>query len=264
MLWSATAEAQRGSEMDNNFIYLPDAYAGEREILISGGCHAAAVGGVSAPHFFLSAARPYMIRGWNLFSGSFATPVANGGGSVNLLSESFEGYRLLTGGLTYAKKLSSVWSIGVGFSFSQLKFSGTENSILAGYRLAILYKPSAKMGIAVEMERAPYGHSPYRKIPVFPSGFRTEWWMRISPSVQTFLLLQKTMYSPPSLAFLLKYIPHEKIRVRFGIDAAVSTLWLGLGIQLDKIRVELNTGFHPYLGATAGAAFAAQTRPPDP
>ncbi|MCR6721305.1 MAG: hypothetical protein NVV59_13705 [Chitinophagaceae bacterium] len=67
MLWSATAEAQRGSEMDNNFIYLPDAYAGEREILISGGCHAAAVGGVSAPHFFLSAARPCMIRGWNLF-----------------------------------------------------------------------------------------------------------------------------------------------------------------------------------------------------
>lgn len=264
VLWSATAEAQRGSEMDNNLIYLPDAYEGEREILISGGCHAAAVGGVSAPHFFLSASRPYMIRGWNLFSGSFATPVLNGGGSIGLLSESFEGYRFLNAGLTYAKKLSSTWFVGAGFSFSQLKLSGSENSALAGYRLAIQYRPSVKMGIAVEMERAPNGHSPYRKVSAFPSGFRMEWWMRISSSVQSFLLIQKSMFAPPSLAFVLKYIPHEKIRIRLGLDATVSSFLIGFGIQLDRMRIELNSGFHPYLGLTAGAALSARTRPPEP
>ena len=109
------------------------------------------------------------------------------------------------------------------------------------------------MALAVEVNRAAMIPSSYQSFSWLPNGFRVEWWLRISRAVQTFVLVRKHSFSPPSAAIVLKYIPHEKIMIRLGLDASVASFWLGVGFNLDKWRIELNTGMHPFLGITTGA-----------
>jgi len=254
VLWIATAEAQRSSVAGSEVIYLPDSYDGEKEITISGGCQAAAVGGVSAPQFFISASRPYFISGWNRAEAGISFPLRGDAAGGVLGYEGFEAFRKFHAGIVYAKKLADRWLLGAGFGTASLHIAGNRREWAWAYRLAVQYRPVEKMVIATEISRPATFFSPYQEHSYLPSSFRVECWLRISASAQAFMLIQKSAFSNPSVAIVLRYMPDKQINIRLGIDASVSAFWLGAGWKMNRWRIEVNAGVHPYLGASGGMA----------
>lgn len=260
MIGLTTAEAQRSSGAVSETLYLPEAYDGGTEGLVCGGSLTATVAQVPGPLFWVNASRPFMIPGWNQLSASIASPIAGDGMMASIGFERFENFLNLDAQLVYGKRLSDSWSIGAGFGFSMQRVGANPLQTRAGYRFGALFHISEKIKTAFEVERSSMVLSVYHRPSLLPRSARMEWWVRISPAVQFLIQLRKQDYLSPSLAAVLKYVPHEKVVVRVAIDASTASYWLGIGLLLDRWRIELGSGFHPYLGATATAGLGGGLR----
>ena len=64
--------------------------------------------------------------------------------------------------------------------------------------------------------------------------------------------VQKTENQPLSLNAGLQYLFADKLFARGGISSAASISYIGFGVLIKNIRVDVTASFHPYLGVTPG------------
>jgi hypothetical protein len=64
--------------------------------------------------------------------------------------------------------------------------------------------------------------------------------------------VQKTEDKPLTVNAGMQYVFADNLIARGGISSATSVYYIGFGVKLKSIRVDVTASFHPYLGVTPG------------
>ena len=155
-------------------------------------------------------------------------------------------------GLAYGRELGSNVSLGVQFTYSsqQAVGYGKAAALAADAGALIQLSPQLNAGIQVQNLAANnFGKEGDEKLaPVFTAGLGYD----VSEKVFIGAEAEKTEDLPFTINAGLHYRVAEKLNVRTGVSTATSVYYLGFGVHLKNLRIDVTVSVHPYLGTTPG------------
>ncbi len=182
-----------------------------------------------------------------------ALPSKGGGWGLFLSSVGTEYYQENKTGLSFALRLGPRFSAGVQLDAWGVVIAGGYGSSYAldgdiGFQ-AMLTKTLMVGAHVINPTRAQFTGYSAASLPVSMSlGMAYE----ASSSVLLTAEAQKETYFPPAFKFGLEYKPATGLFVRTGISAGPWTYCLGAGYQINKLKLDFSSTWHPVLGFTPG------------
>ena len=195
--------------------------------------------------------RRFMLRELSLYDAVFVLPTRSGNFGFNAAYNGFNEYYEAQAGLAYGRRLGDRFSLGVQFNYYTIRIAGY------GGGSALFIEAGALIQLTAQLRAGMHVYNPAggqlrntgEKLPfVYTTGLGYDASRQFSISVE----MQKETDQPPDVNVSLQYQLHPRVMTRGGIATSTSRLWLGIGIAVRFLRVEVAVSYHPQLGATPG------------
>ncbi|HEX8315540.1 MAG TPA: hypothetical protein VF609_11130 [Flavisolibacter sp.] len=185
---------------------------------------------------------------------SFAAALPTISGNFGVKGDYFGGehYKEITLGLGYGRKVGDRLDIGVAFNYFSVNTSGY------GSASAVTFDAGAIIHLTDAVQTGVHLYNPVgmkmgkagtERLPaIYSVG------LGYDASSQLFIGAEvvKTEDQPVSVKAGLQYVFDDKLIARSGISSASSVYYLGFGVKLKNLRLDITSSFHPYLGVTPG------------
>lgn len=214
--------------------------------------NAASLAGVEQFSAGLYAERRFMLQELSSYSFAAAIPVKSGNFGFRGDRYGGQDYNETVLGLAYGRSLGERVDVGLQFNYLSMNASGygAASTILFDAGVVLQLTETFQTGVAVhnpvgmkigktEEERLPSMYS-------FGLGYD------LSPQFFMGAEVQKVEDQPVTVNAGFHYAFTEKLLARGGISSATSSYYLGFGVLLKNLRVDLTATIHPYLGSTPG------------
>ena len=196
--------------------------------------------------------RRFLLKELSSYSVVAALPTASG--AVGLRGDYFGEvlYNESGMGLAYGRSLGTKADVGLGFHYFSMKAAGYGAAATVTFDAgAVLYLSDVvQAGVSVYnpvgMKLGKGGEEKLPSIYSFGIGYDA------SPQAFIGAEVQKTEDQPVSVNAGLQYLFAEKLIARSGFSSAASVYYLGFGVKLQKLRIDVAASVHPYLGVTPG------------
>jgi hypothetical protein len=212
--------------------------------------NAASLAGIKEFSAGIYSERRFMLQELSSYSFAAALPTTTGcfgmrgdytGGSL---------YNETAVGLSFAKRLGNKVDVGTQFHY----FSAAASSY--GTASAITFDAGAIFHLTEQIQTGVHVYNPVRmklvreeKIPsVYAAGIGYD----ASPQLFIGAEAQKTEDQPLSINAGLQYVFGDKLIACGGISSATSVYYIGFGVKLKSLRVDVTASFHSYFGITPG------------
>lgn len=156
------------------------------------------------------------------------------------------------GGLAYGRNLGSKLAVGVQFDYLTFAAAGygAAATLQVGAGALVRLSPQVQAGLqANHPVRSGLGRKNPEALPaVYTAGLGYD----ASPQVFLSAEVQKVEDQPVCVRAGLHYQFAQKLLARAGVQSATAAYYLGFGVRLPHLRVDVSVSLHPYLGATPG------------
>jgi hypothetical protein len=155
-------------------------------------------------------------------------------------------------GLAYARKVASTIDVGVKFNYHTVRIAGYGSESAINFEIGTLFHLTDKLHAGAHVYNplgSKLGKSGEEKL---ASIYRTGLGYEVSENVFVSTEIVKQEDMPISVNAGLHYNVQDNIFIRAGISTQNNNSFVGVGVKLGLIRVDLNTAYHPQLGFTPG------------
>ena len=196
--------------------------------------------------------RRFLLRELNNFLAVLVLPASSGNFGARAGYSGFKDYNETQLGIAYGRKLGSRVDIGVQFNYHTIHIAGYGNaSVITVEAGAILHlAENLHTGIHVANPAGGYfGKSFSEKLPaVYTMGLGYDASEKFFISAE----IKKEEDQPVNITAGLQYKFLPQLLTRIGISATTSSVWIGIGIILPAIQLDITTAYHPQLGISPG------------
>jgi hypothetical protein len=212
----------------------------------------AALAGINKFSAGVFSERRFMLQ--ELSSYSFAATLPTSSGNFGLSGDYYgaQAYKETTGALSYARKLGTRVDIGLGFHYFSMNASGYGSASTVTFDAGAIFHLTEAVQTGIHIYNPvgmKIGKTGEEKLPaVYTAGIGYD----VSPQVFIGSEVQKTEDQPLNVNVGIHYQFADKLMARGGLSTATSVYYLGFGVQLKNLRVDVTSSFHPYLGVTPG------------
>ncbi len=155
-------------------------------------------------------------------------------------------------GLAYSRRLSEKIDIGVQFNYYNIKSEGYGSAFSVNAEGGIIFHLTESLNIGFHMYNpmgSPIGKSHEEKLPaIYSAGFGYD----VSSKVFIGATIEKQESEPLNLNAGLHYFFEERMSACAGISAATSSYYMGFGIGMKSLHLNMLASLHPQLGVTPG------------
>ena len=196
--------------------------------------------------------RRFMMKDLAFYQMAFAIP--NKYGQFGFTGNYFGSteYKETSLGLAYGRKLMDNLSIGAQFNYYSVNIQGYGNSSSVNFEAGFLFQitPQFHLGIhSYNPTGSNLGKEGTDKLPAIHTlgmGYETSDKFTISGEIQ------KQENEPININAGLLYSISEQLFARVGMSTATSTYYIGAGVMMKSIRLDVTSSIHPQLGITPG------------
>jgi len=200
----------------------------------------------------LYAERKYGVPGLNelIILTAISTRSGSFGGVINYSGSS--AYHTIEGGFGYGRKLGSYMDIGMQVNIYNTGIAGYGKRNTGSFELGALFHFTLRLhsGIYIKNPVAiSFSKEDQEKIPGrfgFGVGFDA------SKKCLVSAVIEKEQGQPINIIAGFQYSFLQKLLARAGISSVSSEAWIGFGFQRSRLRFDLITTYHPYLGWSPG------------
>ena len=212
----------------------------------------ASLGQVSTGMAGLYTERKYGVPGLNELGIRAAIPSHSGSFGGVLHYSGSTAYHTMQAGFGYGRKLGSYIDIGLQLNFHNTAIAGYGKKNSASFEVGAIFHFTQKLhsGLYIKDPVAiDFSREDEEKIPArfgFGLGFDA------SKKCLVSVVIEKEQGQPINIIAGFQYWFLQKLLARAGISSATSQAWIGFGFQWVRLRLDIITAYHPYLGWSPG------------
>ena len=194
----------------------------------------------------------FLLNEMSYYTGAVVIP--SGAGAFGLKGDYFgsAAYNESAIGLAYARRLTESVDLGVQFNYNMVNISGYGNAGAVNFDVGLLLHLTKQLRAGVHAYNptgAKLGKNEEEKLPaIYSLGFGYD----ASDKFYMQAELEKVEDRPLNVNAGLQYYFDKKLLARAGVSTASSSFFLGLGFQMNALRLDATANVHPQLGLTPG------------
>lgn len=197
--------------------------------------------------------RRFMLEEMNQYSAVVALPTSSFGTfAVQGDYFGFSEFNESQLGVAYARKISKAIDIGAKFNFHNVRIAGYGSASSINFEVGSIFHLTDRLHTGVHVYNplsSKLGSDGTEKL---ASMYRFGLGYEVSDRVLVSAEIVKQEDMPVSINAGLHYNVQENIFVRGGISTQSNNSFIGAGVRLGLIRIDVNTAYHPQLGFTPG------------
>lgn len=198
------------------------------------------------------AERRFMLTELNNYTAVIAVPTSSGSFGIKARYSGFSEYNETTIGLAYGRSLGSKIDIGLQVNYNGIRINSYGNASAVSFELGTVWHVTEKLHTGLHINNpvgGKLGKNEEEKLPaVFTFGIGFDASEKFLATAE--IVKEEDQRVNVNAGFQYKFIP--LLMVRAGIASASSTGWLGLGLNLKSLRLDITTSYHPQLGVSPG------------
>jgi hypothetical protein len=227
-------------------------YSGLHANAFSFGANQAALAGVKNFSAAIYSEKRFLLKEMGLYSGAAVLPAASGSFGVKGDYFGDVSYNETGLGLAYGRKLGDKIDVGVQFNYYSFKLAGygSASSINAEGGMMVHLTDAFTIGVHIyNPTGVSVGKTGEEKLPaIYSAGFGYD----VSEKFFMGAEIEKTEDQPVNVNTGLQYHFEKKLFASAGIASATSSSYLGFGVVLKRIQLNVVASVHPQLGITPG------------
>jgi hypothetical protein len=228
------------------------AYSLHHQDVFSFSHNPASLGQVSSGMAGLYTERKYGVPGLNELNILAAIPSHSGGfgGLVNYSGST--AYHTMQAGFAYGKKLGSYMDLGLQLNFHNTGIAGYGKKNSASFDVGAIFHFTQKLHSGIYIKN-PVAIDFYKEVrEKMPGRFGFGIGFDASNKCLVSVVIEKEQGQPINIIAGFQYWFLQKLQARAGISSATSQAWMGFGFQWIRLRFDLISAYHPYLGWSPG------------
>jgi hypothetical protein len=195
--------------------------------------------------------RRFMLQDLNQYKAAIAIHSASGNFGIAAGYFGARSYNESQLGLAYGRKLGKL-DIGAQFNYFSFKASAYEGMSAINFEGGLILHFNDRLQTGIHIYNPVglvVGKSNNERLPlVYDAGIGYD-------ASEVFFLgftIEKTEDSPASVQAGAEYSFDKKLFARAGISSGTSLFYIGTGVLLNTLKIDLTASFHPQLGITPG------------
>lgn len=167
----------------------------------------------------------------------------------------FKDYNETLLGLAFARSLDNKIDVGAQFNFHNIRITEYGNASAIGFEVAALMHLTEKLHTGIQISNPVGGKFGKNNEEKLSSLYTIGIGYDASEKFMVSMEVQKEEDQPVNVNAGLQYRFVKQLMARAGIASATSTGWIGVGLILNAIRIDVSASYHPQLGVTPGLLF---------
>ena len=196
--------------------------------------------------------RRFLLSELNSYTAVIGLPTHSGNFGLKAGYSGFSDYNETQLGIAYGRKLGNKVDIGAQFNYHGIRISSYGNASAISFELGTVLHLTDKLHAGVHINNpvgGKFGKDQQEKLSsVYTVGLGYEASQKFFISIE----IEKEEDQPVNVnaGFQYKFIP--QLLARAGMSSATSSAWIGLGLTIKSLRLDVTTSYHPQLGITPG------------
>jgi hypothetical protein len=196
--------------------------------------------------------RRFLLNELNNYTAIVAMPTTSGNMGIKVNYAGFTDFNDTQLGLAYGRKLGHKVDIGAQFNYNAVRITNYGQASAISFDIGTIFHISDKIHTGIHASNpvgGKYGKTNQEKLPAIYSigiGYDASDKFLVSAEIQ------KEEDQPINVNAGFHYKIVNEIFVRAGISTTTSTMWVGAGMSLKTLRVDVVAAYHPQLGITPG------------
>ena len=194
----------------------------------------------------------FLLSELNNYSAVIGLPTQSGNFGLKAGYHGFSDYNETQLGLAYGRKLGDKVDLGGQFNYNGIRIAGYGNDAAISFELGTVLHLSDKLHAGFHLNNpvgGKFGKDQQEKLSsVYTVGIGYEASDKFFVSTE----IVKEEDQPVNVNAGMQYKFLAQVLVRIGMFTATSTGWMGVGLSLKLLRVDVTAAYHPQLGITPG------------
>ena len=199
--------------------------------------------------------RRFLLNELNNYTAVVGLITKSGNFGIKTNYSGFSEYNESVIGLAYGRKLGSKLDVGAQFNYNSIRINGYGNSSAISFEAGTIYHISEKLHTGIHINNpvgGKFGKDQQERLSsVYSLGFGYDASNKFFFSAE----VEKEEDRPVNVNAGIQYKFIPQLLVRAGFSSASSAAWLGVGLSIKSIRIDLTSSYHPQLGITPGLLF---------
>jgi len=194
----------------------------------------------------------FLLSELNNYTATVVLPTSSGNFGVKAGYYGFSDYNESQLGLAYGRKLGSKVDIGAQFNYNGIRISGYGNATAISFELGTVMHITDKLHAGIHLANPVGGKFGKDQEEKLSSVYATGIGYNASEKFFVSAEIEKEEDRPVNVNAGLQYKFLPQLLARVGISSATSSGWIGLGLTIKSLRIDVTTSYHPQLGITPG------------
>ncbi len=239
------------------------AYSKKFVDVFSGTSNTASLAQLKAGGFGVYGERRFLLEELNQYSAVVAVPTKGGTFVAQGDYFGFSDFNENQLGLGYARKITNGIDIGAKFNYHTVRIAGYGSASAINFDIGTIFHLTDKLNAGINVYNPLSSKLGTEGSEKLASVYRVGLGYEVSDRVLVSAEIVKQEDMPVGVNAGLHYNVQENIFIRAGISTATNNSFVGAGIRLGLIRVDVNTAYHPQLGFTPGVLFLINFKKPE-
>lgn len=200
--------------------------------------------------------RRFILNELNNYTAVIGLPTSTGNFGLKAGYYGFSDYNETQLGLAYGRKLGSKVDIGAQFNYHGIRISGYGNATAISFELGTVLHVTDKLHAGIHVANpvgGKFGKDQEEKLSsVYSIGLGYDASEKFFFSIE----IEKEEDRPVNINAGMQYKFLSQLLARVGMSSATSSAWVGLGLSIKSLRIDVTTSYHPQLGITPGVLLA--------
>ncbi|MES1215722.1 MAG: hypothetical protein ABUT20_09400 [Bacteroidota bacterium] len=200
--------------------------------------------------------RRFLLNELNNYSATIGLPTNTGNFGFEAGYYGFSDYNETQLGLAYGRKLGSKIDIGAQFNYYGIRIGGYGNATAISFELGTVLHLTDKLHAGLHVANplgGKFGKDQQEKLAsVYTIGLGYDASEKLFISAE----IEKEEDSPVNVNVGLQYKLLPQLQIRGGMSSGTSSYWMGLGLMIKSVRIDVTSSYHPQLGITPGLLLA--------
>ena len=196
--------------------------------------------------------KQYLLKELSTGAAVLAFPVAGGGAALAAGYAGAVGLNASRLSAAFGKNLGKAVSLGMAINYHLIHVAGYGNAAAVGFSVDFIVQATPSLETAIHVSdpvSSRYGHGSAEKLPA-----RYSMSLAYQVSGQLLLMVETSKREGQSVEMLtaFHYAFMKAFFVRSGVSSAANSLFAGIGLCRDRIRLDFVANYHVQLGFTPG------------
>jgi len=211
--------------------------------------------------FAFSYENRFMVKESGISAIAASLPSRNGGFGVYMIHLGNRNFLSVSGGLSYARRLSDRFAAGISLDFLHTRIAGGYGSgFVPSCKAGILCRLTNRMALGIHVTNPVRSKLSFDSDERYPVTINAGFTYLVSDNSELSCELFKSSVSPPELHTGFSIKPDRRLTIRAGLATAPFRYTFGAGFLVGNLRIECAAGYWEGIGASSATGFSYAKR----